>query len=97
MDRRDFLSRASSGLVAGLAAASRPAVVGAAGAAETSGKRELVIAQPADLTSLDPHASTYSSDIRVALNVPARTSRSSCAASTFGCAAPEGRGQGRFS
>ena len=69
MDRRDFLSRASSGLVAGLAAASRPAVVGAAGAAETSRERELVIAQPADLTSLDPHASTYSSDIRVALNV----------------------------
>jgi peptide/nickel transport system substrate-binding protein len=69
MDRRDFLARASSGLVAGLAAAARPGSIVEASAGETTRKRDLIIAQPADLTSLDPHASTYSSDVRVALNV----------------------------
>ncbi len=69
MDRRDFLSRASSGVVAGLADVSRPAAIVEAGAAETSRKRDLIIAQPADVTALDPHASTYSSDFRIAFNV----------------------------
>ena len=32
-------------------------------------KRELVILQTGDLSALDPHASRYSSDIRVAFNV----------------------------
>ena len=35
----------------------------------TTSKRDLVIAQPYDLTSLDPHASTLSSDWRIAFNV----------------------------
>jgi len=38
-------------------------------AAHTTSKHDLVIAQAYDLTSLDPHASTLSSDWRVAFNV----------------------------
>jgi peptide/nickel transport system substrate-binding protein len=66
VDRRGFLSRASSGLAAALAAgvprATSPATL-------TTSKRDLVIAQAYDVTSLDPHASTLSSDWRVAHNV----------------------------
>ena len=38
-------------------------------AAQTTSKRELVVAQAFDVTSLDPHASTLSSDWRVAFNL----------------------------
>ena len=69
MDRRGFLSRASVGLAAALAPAMAPAATAPSTGAQTTTKRELVIAQSADLTGLDPHASTLSSDIRVALNV----------------------------
>ena len=64
MDRRDFLSCASFGLAAGMA----PQMARRA-AAQTTSKRELVVAQAFDVTSLDPHASTLSSDWRVAFNV----------------------------
>ncbi|HEY7653548.1 MAG TPA: ABC transporter substrate-binding protein [Methylomirabilota bacterium] len=69
MDRRDFLSRASFALAAGLASATATAPAAAATAAPTTTKRDLVIAQAFDLTSLDPHASTLASDWRIAFNV----------------------------
>ncbi len=65
MDRRGFVSRASWGLAAALA----PTVSAASPGAHTTAKRDLVIAQAFDVTQLDPHASTYSSDWRVAFNV----------------------------
>lgn len=47
-----------------------PRVASSASAgAPTTSKRDLVIAQAYDLTSLDPHASTLSSDWRIAFNV----------------------------
>ena len=64
MDRRDFLSRASFGLAAGLASVAAPVPAASSTAAATTTKRDLVIAQAFDLTSLDPHASTLSSDWR---------------------------------
>src|SRR5262245_30426387 len=63
MDRRGFLSCASLGLVAGMAPMGHRAV------AQTTSKRELVVAQSFDVTSLDPHASTLSNDWRVAFNL----------------------------
>lgn len=66
MNRRGFISRASLGLAAALAAGIPRAV---SPATHTTAKRDLVVAQAYDLTSLDPHASTLSSDWRVALNV----------------------------
>ncbi len=69
MDRRDFLSRASFGLAAALASGTAPAADASSTGASTTTKRDLVIAQGNDLTSLDPHASTLSSDWRVAFNV----------------------------
>jgi peptide/nickel transport system substrate-binding protein len=69
MDRRDFLSRASFGLAAGLAAATPPAAAASFTGAPTTTKRDLVIAQGSDVTSLDPHASTLSSDSRIAFNI----------------------------
>ena len=61
LGRRDFLGRAMAlGLGAG-------AVRLAAG--DTTPGRELVVLQTSDLTALDPHASTYSSDCRVSFNV----------------------------
>lgn len=66
MDRRGFISRASFGLAAALAAGVPRA---ASPATHTTSKRDLVVVQAYELTSLDPHASTLSSDWRVALNV----------------------------
>ena len=65
MDRRDFLSRASLGLAAGFA----PGVAAAGPTTPTTTKRNLVIAQAFDVNTFDPHASTLSSDWRVAFNV----------------------------
>ena len=68
MDRRDFLSRASFGLAGALTVeAARVASASPTGTSTT--KRDLVIAQAFDVTSLDPHASTLASDWRVAFNV----------------------------
>ena len=66
MDRRDFLSRAAFGLTAGLGSGLvRPV----AAVEATTTRRELVIGQGHDVTALDPHASTYASDWRVAFNL----------------------------
>src|SRR5215813_8698989 len=69
MARREFLGHAATlGLSAG--AANGFLSASAAGAsADTTSKRELVVFQATDLTALDPHRSTYSSDKRVAMNV----------------------------
>jgi peptide/nickel transport system substrate-binding protein len=68
LDRRAFLQRAAAiGLTAASATPLRPHAARAAG--DTTSKRELVILQGADVTALDPHASTYGSDMRVAANV----------------------------
>ena len=69
MDRRDFLSRASFGLAAGLAAATPPVAAASFSGAPTTTKPDLVIAQGSDVTSLDPHASTLSSDSRIAFSI----------------------------
>ncbi|MCI0347245.1 MAG: hypothetical protein L0221_17675, partial [Chloroflexi bacterium] len=65
IDRRAFLGRAAAmGVGAAGTATLRPASVRAA--ADTTSKRELLILQTSDLHALDPHASTYGSDMRVA-------------------------------
>ncbi len=69
MDRRTFLSHASFGLAAALASGTASAAGASSTGASTTTKRDLVIAQASDLTSLDPHASTLSTDWRVAFNV----------------------------
>jgi peptide/nickel transport system substrate-binding protein len=69
VDRRRFLSRASFGLAAALAPAIPPAASSAPPGPSTTSKRDLIIAQAYDLTSLDPHASTLSTDWRIAFNV----------------------------
>ena len=70
MDRRGFLARATSfGLAAGLAETWSLAAAPPAPAAQTTAKRELVIAQTSDILALDPHASMLSSDIRVTFNL----------------------------
>jgi peptide/nickel transport system substrate-binding protein len=69
MIRRDFLSHASFGLAATLASRAAPAAGASSTGTSTTTKRDLVIAQAFDVTSLDPHASTLASDWRVAFNV----------------------------
>lgn len=69
VDRRGFLSRASFGLAAALAPAIPGVTCSASPGAQTTSKRDLVVAQAFDLTHLDPHASTLSSDWRIAFNV----------------------------
>src|SRR5262245_39241221 len=69
MDRRDFLSRASFGLGVVLASGAARAAHATPPSPSRTAKRDLVVAQAFDATSLDPHASTLSSDWRVAFNV----------------------------
>src|SRR6185295_6817207 len=52
----------------GAAAALSPALGGTA-AAQTTQKKELIVAQGGDLARLDPHFSTSSNDIRVSFNI----------------------------
>ena len=68
--RREFLTRAAAlgiGAVAagGLLEGAAPRRAGA----QTTQKRELVIAQGGDISKFDPHFSTSSNDIRVSFNV----------------------------
>ncbi len=63
--RRDLLKGAA---LAG-AAAALPAGLPGSAAAQTTQKRELVVAQGGDIAWLDPHMSTSSNDIRVSFNV----------------------------
>src|SRR5215468_8490459 len=69
ISRRDFLGRAAGlGLGAGALAVLSP-VDAARAASDITQKREVVVLQAGDLTALDPHGSTYSSDVRVKFNV----------------------------
>jgi peptide/nickel transport system substrate-binding protein len=63
--RRELLKTAG---VAG-AAALLPATVPAAAQAQTTTKRELVVAQGGDISKFDPHYSTSSNDIRISFNL----------------------------
>ncbi len=67
LSRRDFLGRAAGlGIAAaGLLDATRPGPA----AAQTTQKRELVVAQGGDISKFDPHFSTSANDIRVSFNV----------------------------
>ncbi len=67
LSRRDFLGRAAGfGLAAaGLLEATHPGPA----AAQTTQKRELIVAQGGDISKLDPHFSTSSNDIRVSFNI----------------------------
>jgi peptide/nickel transport system substrate-binding protein len=63
--RRDLLKGAA---LAGAAAALPGGLAGPA-AAQTTQKRELVVAQGGDIAWLDPHMSTSSNDIRISFNI----------------------------
>jgi peptide/nickel transport system substrate-binding protein len=63
--RRDILKGAA---IAGAAAALPGGLAGPA-AAQTTQKRELVVAQGGDIAFLDPHMSTSSNDIRISFNI----------------------------
>src|SRR2546423_13132565 len=65
LTRRELLKAAG---VAGAAAALPSALAGPAGA-QTTQKRELVVAQGGDVSKFDPHFSTSSNDIRVSFNL----------------------------
>src|SRR5215467_694179 len=56
-------------LLAGAAAAGAIAALPGSAQAQTTQKRELVIAQGGDIAFFDPHMSTSSNDIRVSLNL----------------------------
>src|SRR5262249_22236480 len=63
--RRELLKAAG---VAGAAAALPPALAGPV-RAQTTQKRELVVAQGGDISKFDPHFSTSSNDIRISFNL----------------------------
>jgi peptide/nickel transport system substrate-binding protein len=70
LSRRQFLRRAGLlGLTAAGAAGLADAVAPARARAQTTQKRDLVVAQGGDISKFDPHFSTSSNDIRVSLNV----------------------------
>src|SRR5207249_448533 len=63
--RRELLK----GAVALGAASTAPGVLTRAAGAQTTQKRELVVAQGGDISKFDPHFSTSSNDIRVSFNL----------------------------
>src|SRR5215471_13591981 len=63
LTRRDLLKLAAVGTVAAVPGLPRPAQ------AQTTQKRELVVAQGGDIAYLDPHLSTSSNDIRISFNI----------------------------
>src|SRR5690349_16537827 len=65
LTRRELLKAAG---VAGASAALPGALAGPA-AAQTTNKRELVVAQGGDISKFDPHFSTSSNDIRISFNI----------------------------
>ena len=70
LSRRDFLRRAGVlGLTAAGAGALADAAAPARARAQTTQKRELVVAQGGDISKFDPHFSTSSNDIRVSFNI----------------------------
>src|SRR6266436_4126775 len=64
MTRRDVLKIAAAG-----AAAALPGGIPSPAHAQTTQKRELVVAQGGDIAYLDPHLSTSSNDIRISFNI----------------------------
>ena len=70
LSRREFLSgTAGLGFGAAAAAAFGDAAGPRAGSAQTTQKRDLIVAQGGDVSRLDPHFSTSSNDIRVTFNL----------------------------
>ena len=65
LTRRELLKAAG---VAGAAAALPPALAGPV-SAQTTQKRELIVAQGGDISKFDPHFSTSSNDIRISFNL----------------------------
>jgi peptide/nickel transport system substrate-binding protein len=65
LTRRDLLK----GAAALGAAASVPLTAGGPAQAQTTQKKELVVAQGGDISKFDPHFSTSSNDIRVSFNI----------------------------
>jgi peptide/nickel transport system substrate-binding protein len=65
LTRRDLLKGAAAlGAAAGV-----PLTAGAPAQAQTTRKKELVVAQGGDISKFDPHFSTSSNDIRISFNV----------------------------
>jgi peptide/nickel transport system substrate-binding protein len=68
--RREFLRRAGLlGVTAAGAGALADAAAPARAAAQTTQKRELVVAQGGDISKFDPHFSTSANDIRISFNI----------------------------
>ena len=66
LSRRDLLGRIGLGIAAaGVLGAIKPGPA----AAQTTQKRDLVVAQGGDISKFDPHFSTSSNDIRVSFNI----------------------------
>ena len=65
LTRRDLLKSAAA---LGAAAAVAPALGGPA-QAQTTQKRELVVAQGGDISEFDPHMKTSANDIRISFNI----------------------------
>jgi len=65
LTRRDLLKSAAT---LGAAAALSPAL-GSSAHAQTTQKRELIVAQGGDISTFDPHISTSANDIRISFNV----------------------------
>jgi peptide/nickel transport system substrate-binding protein len=63
MTRRDVLKIGAAG------AAALPGVLSRPAGAQTTQKRELVVAQGGDIAFFDPHMSTSSNDIRISFNI----------------------------
>src|SRR3989475_7830743 len=61
--RRDVLKTAAAAAMAALPGLPSPT------AAQTTQKRELVVAQGGDIAAFDPHLSTSSNDIRISFNI----------------------------
>src|SRR5262249_5867174 len=65
LTRRDLLKGAAALGAAGAV----PIALGSRASAQTTQKRELVMAQGGDISKFDPHFSTSSNDIRVSFNI----------------------------
>ncbi len=65
INRRELLRGAASLGVAGAVAGAVPGPA----AAQTTRKKELVVAQGGDISKFDPHLSTSSNDIRISFNL----------------------------
>jgi peptide/nickel transport system substrate-binding protein len=70
VSRRDFLRRAGLlGVTAAGGAVLLEAAAPARAVAQTTQKRELIVAQGGDISKFDPHISTSANDIRVSFNI----------------------------